>query len=166
MQNLVEFTLSKYPTHIAYTNNKKAPNKYKKINGQAIYNGSLQMFARKIAINNIHEYILENVPETTITEFPIKVKYTIGAPLNYGDVSRRKKEGSYYISWKPYSENYEPSSDLDNMSYIWTKAIQDCIVKAGIVPNDTLKYITSFEVEYKEIRELENRFIKVELFKV
>ena len=50
--------LEKFPTHVAKTDNKVAPNKYWKINSQGVYNGAIQRFTRAIIIKNMHEYII------------------------------------------------------------------------------------------------------------
>ena len=166
MTKLLEITLKEFPTHIAITDNKYKANKYIKINSQVLYNNKLQTFSRAIAVENLHKYILKNITKYNVIDYPVKIHYTFYHVINNGDISRRKDtEGVYSIRWKEPSPTYEPKNDLDNMNWIWIKTIQDCIVKSGIIGNDTLNYVNGFKVDYEQVDKLEDRCIKVEIYK-
>lgn len=165
MKKLLEISLDQYPTHVAITDNKTKANRHLKINSQLLYNQKLSKFSRAIAISNLHRYIASNLPNKVIVEYPVFIKYTIFAPINYGDVSRRKKNGSYYISWKKPNRNYVPSNDLDNMSVLWVKVCQDCLTKSKIIINDTLQFINEYSVKFEPVEELDDRSILIEIFK-
>jgi len=154
---MVEILLNRYPTHLPYTNNKKAPNKYVKLNYQNVYNGKISRFSRNVLMENIHKYICKRIPQDlNIEEFPIKVSLDLYTVINYGDV-RRNKNGN--ISWKPPKENYEPSWDLDNAATIWIKAGLDALKKNNVFPDDNIKYVNSIEYNFYPIKEFKERKI-------
>ena len=86
---MTELILDKFPTHIAKTNNVKAPNKYWKINSQGIYNGTVQRFTRAIIIENIHKYILNEFSKQNLPKLdkPVQLQLSIYIPINYLSMS-------------------------------------------------------------------------------
>lgn len=131
--------LNNFPTHIAKTNNKVAPNKYWKINSQGIYNGAVQRFTRAIIVENMHKYIIEQLSSQELPKIdsPVQLKLDVYIPINYATV-RRKKDGT--ISWKEPKEDYEPTNDEDNITWIWTKTIKDCLTHLKVWKDDNLMY--------------------------
>lgn len=156
--------LKKFPTHIAKTANKIAPNKYWKINSQGIYSGSIQRFTRAIVMNNMHEYILSEFEdqELPVLNYPVQLQLNIYIPINYGDVARRSGK----ISWKYPSDDYEPSADEDNIRWIWEKAIKDCISKSKCWKDDTMYWCRGTSSMIHFIDELDDRRIEVSFKKI
>lgn len=144
------------PTHIAKTNNKKAPNKYMKINNQSIYNGTLNYFSRNIVVANLRNVIMKSISKNAKIDYPIRVKILIKTVYNHDNIRRMKKDGR--IIWNPPKPNYKPSWDCDNLSVLWIKTIQDAIVKFGLIPDDTVEYIRggSYDIEFvNSIKDIE-----------
>jgi len=160
MESLEEYYVvyPKFPTHTPITDNKKAPDKYRKINGQSIYNGGLQHYQRAIAVNWLHQYLIDNQKEyfkylrRVLTEYPVKIELFFHAPLNYGTIRRLKGN----IIWYPAKEDYEPNWDIDNQ-WIWLKLFSDVLQIAEILPKDTVKYIVSQQTTFVETSDLEDR---------
>ena len=157
--NMTELVLTKFPTHIAKTNNIKAPNKYWKINSQGIYNGTIQRFTRAIIIENIHKYILNEFSKQTLPKLtkPIQLQLSIYIPINYASISRRKGN----IIWYPPEDNYEPTNDEDNISWIWIKCIKDCITKSKMWEDDTMYWCRGTNSMIYFVDDLEDRKIVI-----
>ena len=51
-------------THVPSTDNKSKKNKYWKINGQAIYNSSVDKFKRAIIVENLHRFVINSLDDT------------------------------------------------------------------------------------------------------
>ena len=165
---LYSVDLLEYPTHVRKTKNKVKADTYIKVNNQNIYNQSIHFSVRSLMINQLHDYIKEYLPiVNTNLEYPVTISYKFYTPINYASVSRRydKKIRNYIISWNPASDDYVPSNDLDNMSTLWVKTIQDVLTHQGYLLDDNLKYIKRYEVEFIEISDLKDRKIKLEIFK-
>ena len=157
---MIEFKLKQFPTHLKTTNPKKAKPKFSKINGQLIYNSNVNRFARNTLMTELHKYVMKRIPKKLkVEKFPIKVKIILRTVINHASIQRRNEK----ITWKYPSEEYVPTSDLDNMIVIWSKGILDCIVKSDIIPDDTIQYITNIEYEYQQVDDLEDREIIVQI---
>lgn len=148
-----------FPTHIAKTNNKKAPNKMLKINNQAIYNGYINRFARNTVINNMQGWIDMQIPSSTppISEYPVKIRFVIYTVRNHGSISLRKGK----LCWKEPEEDYEPNWDIENLASIWIKTITDVLTKRGIIPDDSVQYVNNIEYKFREVKDLTKRKIEV-----
>lgn len=152
--------IDKFITHVAKTNNKQAPNKYIKINNQLIYNSNLNRFQRNIVVHNLHEYlipfIIKSLPK--LINLPYQVSLDIYVPINYGDVSRRKRKGIPYISWKEPKKNYEPTWDIDNLGDLWLKVFKDALQISGVIENDNVKFIkANGPTTFHEVQTLNQR---------
>lgn len=158
---MIKFTLKEFPTHVAKTNNKVAPNKMLKINNQAIYNGYVNRFARNIVIGNMHSWLIGELrkqkPYTLpmMKSFPIDVTITIYTVRNHGSISMR----SGTVRWKPVTKAYVPNWDIDNLATIWVKTINDVLTKEEIIPDDNIDYIRSCKYKYVEVSDIKNRKI-------
>ena len=86
---MIEIRFPNFPTHIPITKNKKAPDKYVKVNAQGIYNGAIARFGRSIAVRNLHSYFLHFIPKGLKIDNVTKIKYIIKTVINHGDISRR-----------------------------------------------------------------------------
>jgi len=151
MKILHKIIYKEFPTHIACTNNKKAPNKYLKINGNQLYSGNMHPQTRKIVVENMKKYLANNQDwaNISVTTFPIAIETQLKVPINFGSVQRRNKE----ICWKIPSKKYEPNWDIGNYGYLWSKVFLDVLqsqdadlgnktIRLDIIPNDNIKYIT------------------------
>lgn len=154
-----------FPTHIACSNRKYGRPDFWKINSQGIYNSSISRFKRAIVIDNIHKYLISELEQQ---EFPklsgaVILKLDIFIPINYSDVRLLKQTT---ISWKKASPGYVPRNDEDNVTYIWTKCIKDCLTKLGVWPDDSLAYCRGVNSMIHFIDELEDRKIEVDFIKL
>ena len=151
--------LDRFPTHIEKTNNKVAPNKFWKINSQAIYNGAIQRFTRAIVVNNMHKYIINQLESQELPSFdyPVQLNLGIYIPINYANVARRNG----IVSWKKPAEGYEPSTDEDNVRWIWEKCIKDCLSKLKVWPDDTMYWCRGTSSIVHFIDELDDRRIEI-----
>jgi len=155
---MVKLVLDKFPTHVAYTENKKAPDKYTKVNNQSIYNGKINRFSRNTAVRNLHSYVEGKIPSSTkLVNYPLKIKYLIRTVKNHGSISRRNGK----IIWKPAKKDYVPTWDIDNLAFLWIKTINDTLTKKGVIIDDNVNYVISgcYEVEF--VDDLEDREIIV-----
>lgn len=156
--------IPQFITHVAKTKNKQSPNKYIKINNQAIYNGGLNKFARAIAVDNLHNYLIAYIQSwllpNQLVHIPYQIALDIHVPINYGDVKRLSKNGVPYLSWKEPDKDYEPRWDIGNLGEIWLKVFEDALQLAGVIENDNVKYITKhgpvcfYEVDHIDKRKL------------
>jgi hypothetical protein len=153
--------LKEFPTHLPYTKNKIAPNKFVKINNQTIYNGKINRHSRAILMENLHKYIMNNLPNTKITKFPVTVTIDIHTVINHGDIQRRLKGGIPTILYPDIKEGYKPGWDLENLSAIWRKAINDSLTLKGIIPDDNITFITSNKDNLILVDDAKNRKIVI-----
>jgi len=156
---MIELRFPKFPTHIPYTSNKKAPNRYIKVNSQNIYNGAIARFGRNTAVKSLHHYFLSYIPRGLEIETPVSIKYIIKTVINHGAIQRRKGE----VNWKYPKEGYIPNWDIENLAGILIKTGNDCIVKAKIIPDDSIQYLTKIEYEYQQVDDLEDREIIIQI---
>lgn len=119
-------------THFAITNNKFAQNKFKKANGQLLYNQGINRFARAIFMENMHSYIIDFLKEIKpINDFPIEVDLIFYLHKNYQYISIRNGEVKF-----PKKKDVIVSFDVDNISGIWKKAIQDALTLSNVIMDD------------------------------
>jgi len=137
-------------THVPKTDNKKAPNKYIKINNQAIYNGALNTFARAIVVENLHKYFSDSIPDEYLGLKLEKVKsieYQFLTVRNHGSIQRR----SGLKTWKPAKKDYVPNWDLNNLSDLWVKIGNDALVLSGVLADDNVGVIPKTSYSYVEV---------------
>ena len=140
-------------THIPKTRNKKAADKYIKINNQAIYNGALNTFARAIVVENMHSYFMDSLPDSYLNLKIAKVKhieYIFHTVINHGSIQRRNGAKT----WKPAKDDYEPNWDLNNLSDIWIKTANDALVMAGVLTDDNVGVIQKTSYEFREVKDI------------
>lgn len=156
---LKEILFTKFPTHVKISKTKSF-----KISTQSIYNAKLHHHNRSKVIEFMKEFVTFNLPKDfTIdsTHFPIKLEFTFFAPINWGSVRMTKG----VVRWKPAEEKYNPTHDLDNFAWVWSKVIQDCLVRTGIIPEDTVQFINCLEYRYQEVPDFEDRKILLTIIK-
>ena len=152
----MKIVLKQFPTHIAYTDNKYAPNKMKKLNNQNIYNGALNRFSRAIAMRNLHHYIIDQIPKgMVIDKYPIKIHYLFKTVKNHGSISMRKTG----ICWKPPKDDYKANWDIQNLAMIWMKAGDDALTRAGVIIDDNVAFVQGSSYDLKFVEKLEDREI-------
>ena len=157
--------LLEFPTHIAKTDNKYAPNKMQKINNQAIYNGAINRFTRAIVMNNLHAYLARELHQylplffKETKTYPVCVDVEVHTVINHGDISMRKGK----ICWKRAKINYEPGWDVENLASIWIKALNDVFTKSGFIPDDNVKYISCVSYKFVEVASLEDRKLIIKI---
>jgi hypothetical protein len=159
----ITIELNEFPTHIPYTKNKVAPNKYCKINNQSLYNGKINRQSRAVFMENMHKYILNNLPNIKLTEFPIWVSLDFYTIINHGSIQRRMKDGIPQILYPEVKEGYVPTWDLDNLATIWRKAINDSLTHKGIIPDDNVAYIQKNSDTLHFIEDVRQRKIVITL---
>lgn len=157
---MIEIKLPQFPTHVPYTSNKKAPDKYIKVNNQNIYNGAIARFGRNTAVKNLHHFFLAYMPSDVKAETPVKILYTIKTVVNHGAIQRRKGE----IMWKYPSDKYVPNWDIENLAGILIKTGNDSLVKARIIPDDSIEFLTNIEYEYVQVDDIDNREIIIKIY--
>ena len=158
---MIEIRLKEFPTHLPTTNNKKAPDKYAKLNYQSIYNGSINRFGRANLMNALHSYFMSKINKKyKIKNFPIKIHYIIKTVINHGDI-RRNKNGK--ISWKYPSKNYIPTWDIENLANIWIKGGNDSLTKAKIIPDDSVEFLLGTSHEFIQVNSFKDREIIIKI---
>lgn len=150
--------LKKFPTHV-----KKSANKYWKVNNQAIYNGAINRFTRAVVVNNMHEYIINSLPNNLKIEDVVTVDIIIKTVINHGSI-RRLKDGR--ISWKEPLEDYEPNWDEDNLTALWTKTIRDSLTKKAIITDDNVSVIRGGYRGIEFVDNIEDREIIITIKKL
>lgn len=147
-------------THIPKTNNKTAPNKYFKINNQAIYNSTVNKFARAIIVENMHNYIMDAIPDEYLNMKISKTKlviYRFHTVINHGDISRRAGRRI----WKAPKPGYEPDWDVNNISDIWIKTGNDALTLAGVITDDNAGVIKRTAYEFVEVAHIDDLELEI-----
>lgn len=156
---LKEIEFKEFPTHVKVSKTKSF-----KISTQSIYNQRLHHHERSKIISFMKEYIKNNLPlnwRVTEGSYPIKMLLTFFTPINWATVRMSKGE----VKWSKPTKDYQAKHDLDNMSWIWGKTIQDCLKDYGIIPEDTVDFINDVEYAYREIDSFDERRINLKLVK-
>lgn len=159
---MIELRFPQWPTHVAITKNKRAPDRYVKVNSQGIYNGAIARFGRNVAVKNLHKYFLQHIPRGTVIEPPVKIKYIIKTVVNHGSIMRRNNK----IHWKYPDKEYIPNWDIENLAGILIKTGNDSLVKAKVIPDDSIEYLHNIEYEFQPVRDLEDREIIIQIYTI
>ncbi len=150
---IIRITIPEFMTHA-----KKSKTKHLKINGQAIYNGSLHTFTRAKVVKQMHDYIRPFVNEELKGRdlsrlFPLSITLEFHAPINYGNVRLYKGE----VKWKPPVEGFIATWDADNM-WLWGKVFNDELTESGYIEDDSVSYVThSGGVKFRAVDTFEER---------
>ena len=147
-------------SHIACTDNKNVPNKMMKINGQSIYNGSLNKFKRAIVVDNMHYYFDYNIPQEMLNLNIKSIKsigYIFHTVINHGTISRRNG----VRCWKPAAKNYEPNWDIENLASIWIKTGNDALSKAKVISDDNVSVIKKVMYGFNEVYDIDDLELEV-----
>ena len=147
-------------THIAYTQNKIAADKMMKINGQSIYNGALNKFKRAIVVENMHYYLVYNIPDEMLNLNIKKVKtiaYIFHTVINHGDIRRVKG----VKRWKKPSKDYVPNWDIENLSSIWVKTGNDALVIGKVLSEDNIGVIQKVMYGFNEVEDIDDLELEI-----
>jgi len=149
----IKITLPQFPSHVKISKNKSMKLGYNKI-----YAG-INHFVREKTVRQIHEFVEAHVPIGLELPVPVGTHLRIYVPINYGNV--RMVKGN--ITWKPPHDRYKPNWDLDNLAFIWLKSLNDGLVKAGILPDDTVEYLNSTAYSVHFVKTFEQRKLVYEI---
>ena len=155
----------KFSTHVQMSNNKYKANRYVKVNGQSIYNGSVGRYNRATIKSELSRNMSPGLllmkeamfkEGLSLVDSSISVKLYFGANAGYGDVKMRKtKEGLRILSG---DECKNIRYDLDNQ-WIWGKVFLDELQAKGIVRNDTADRIFKNTIEHVPVDSFSDRFL-------
>ena len=149
----IKITLPQFPSHVKISKNKSMKLGYNKI-----YAG-INHFVREKTVRQIHDFVEAHVPMGLELPVPVGTHLRIYVPINYGNV--RMVKGN--ITWKPPHDRYKPNWDLDNLAFIWLKSLNDGLVKAGILPDDTVEYLNSTAYSVHFVKTFEQRKLVYEI---
>lgn len=159
---MVEEIILEFPefiTHVAMNNPSNPLKKaFKKIGFNSIYSVPHWILRSKM-IDQIHAYLHQNIPNNLEIETPIETILQIYVPINYGDVSIRlnKKIGRRVLVWIAAKIGYIPKWDLFNLSVMWIKCFEDCIVAKKIIKDDSVFYIRKGSYEFISVDHIDLR---------
>ncbi len=159
---MIEIKFDEWPTHVPITSNKRAPDRYVKVNAQNIYNGAIARFGRNTAVKNLHCYFLSKIPKGLTIKTPVKIKYIIKTVINHGAIRRRNGK----VIWKYPKEGYVPNWDIENLANILIKTGNDSLAKAGVLPDDSIEFLTKIEYEYQQVDDIEDREIIIQIYEI
>jgi len=147
-------------THIAYTQNKIKADKKMKINGQSIYNGSLNKFKRAIVVENLHYYFNYNIPDEYLNLNLGKVEsinYIFHTVINHGSITMRNGNRC----WKPAKKDYIPNWDIKNLRDIWEKTGDDALVLSKVILDDNVGVLKKGYYEFREVGHIDDLELEV-----
>lgn len=147
-------------THIPKTNNKTKANKMFKVNNQAIYNGSLNKFARAIVVQFAHDLVMNCIPDEYFGLKLSKVEsihYEIRTVINHGTIRMLKGEKK----WTKAKPGYKPNFDIENIASFWTKVGNDALVQAGVLEDDNVSVIKKISYEFTEVKHIDDLELEV-----
>lgn len=166
MRLLTTIIIPEFITHVAKTQNKVADDKYVKINNNTIYSGSLNRFTRAKVVENLHNYILNYLPDIDVKsmlkddEKYLRLDFTFKTVINHGSISRR---GNNTI-WKPVKLAYVPNWDIENLASLWIKVFNDTMIIKGMIKDDSVDLVRTISYTYEECNNLNEREIKLEIY--
>lgn len=147
-------------THIAYTQNKIKADRLMKINGQRIYDGSLNKFKRAIVVENMHYYFQYNIPQKMLNLNITKVKsieYVFHTVLNHGNISIRNNK-KCWVKPKP---NYVPNWDVNNLADIWIKTGNDALSLSKVIIDDNISVINNTTYRFNMVDHIDDLELEV-----
>lgn len=157
---------SRFPTHARVSRNKTKVDRFVKVNGQRIYDGSLTRFSRAYVIDDLHSLLEEpllvllarmDATAGRITAGAWHSELILGLPRGYGEVKRRttKKRG---VVIEGGEKATRATFDVDNQ-WIWRKVFQDACVKLGLLDTDTVERIQRTSNDVRFVPTLADRYL-------
>jgi len=147
-------------SHVACTDNKSKKNKMWKINGQKIYDGSVNKFKRAIIVNNMHHFIINSLDDEVLNLKIPKVKhmyYVFNTVKNHGSISMRLGKKS----WKPAEPSYKSNWDIYNLASFWIKVIDDALTEAGVLIDDNTDVIQEARYKFVEVEHIDDMELEI-----
>ena len=140
----VRLEFPEFITHIP-----QSKNKWIKIGYNKIYSSS-HYTVRAAFVAALHKYIEKHIPKNLAVNTPIATHLEVHVPINYGNVKslRDKKTGKRRINWKKPAKDHKPNWDIGNLALVWLKSLDDMLVKKGVIPDDTIEYLTKSTYEF------------------
>lgn len=159
MVSEIKLEFPKFITHVP-----QSKNKHLKIGYNRIY-ASAHHTVRAALVAAMHGYIEKHIPKNLTIQTPVETKLIIYAPVNYGNVKKLKdkKTLSWKLSWKPPRDGYRPNWDIGNLAMVWLKCLDDVLIKKGLLPDDTIEYLTKTSYEFVPVKTLEERKLVYEI---
>lgn len=153
-------TIERFPSHAAFTRNKRAPDRFMKISNQSVYSGTMDRFSRANIVLNMHELIISCIPKN-FGKFkgPVKPIIEFHVVKNHSTIRRKKKDGT--IMWKKPKKDYIPNWDDDNLAFLWIKTMKDAFSIAGIWEDDTVQYCRGCDYDTIFVDDIEDMKIIV-----
>jgi len=153
-----ELVLAEFPTHVNITQSKKH-----KVGFNALYSG-LHYSVRKKMVEQLKEYVVEELKKAPLPQltYPIFTEIIFYVPINYGTVRWSKEHGR--LQWQVPPKNYIPNWDIKNLTMLWEKVIDDALVAANYISDDSVSFITRGRCAVEFINELKNRKIVYRLW--
>jgi Holliday junction resolvase RusA-like endonuclease len=141
------------------TNEKKVGTpKFKKISGNDLLHQTWFLAVTKQVMESFILTALDS-KKLNITKYPVTIDYEFGLPNSYGTVKAIWDDVEKKLKYNTYKK-YKPW-DISNLAFFWIKAIEDAIVKHGIIADDSTLHIDGYSVKLTEVPTIEDRFIKV-----
>lgn len=157
---MIEFKFKQFPTHLPISKNKTKKDRYMKVNSQSVYNSNVNRFSRNNVMDAMHNYALGKISKKIkVEDYPISIHYIYKTVINHGDISRRNDN----IVWKYPSEDYIPSWDLENAIGLWIKGLNDALVIAGIIKDDSVQYVRKISYEFVPVDDINQREIIIQI---
>jgi hypothetical protein len=122
----------------------------RKINGQAIWDGSVDRYAR----NNLKLFLTEYFTPTIVRHWPETI-FTSRADKYF------HIEFIFYMPIK--LRGYVKIQDVDNHAFPYTKSFADTLVQLKVIPNDNAAYYRGLYSRYVDIPTEEDRRLEVKL---
>ncbi len=153
MVSEIKLEFPEFITHIPQSKNVWVKIGYNKIHASVHYT------TRAALVAAMHGYIEKNIPENLSIQAPIETKLTVYAPINFGSMKmvKDKTTGKRRTSWAPAAPGYKPNWDIGNLALIWIKALDDVLIKKGILPDDTVEFLRRTTYEFIPVSNFKDR---------
>lgn len=153
-----------FASHLPYTKNKFARQRYVKIGGNTLYSGSLNRFSRSNVVASGHDHLAPGVKRLrSLIEMyevdmdgPWFVRMTFGVHLGYGTVRQTIGKRGHVIGGG--DDVRRANFDIDNQ-WVWEKLFLDTCVKGGLLPSDTVNVVQGSSKTFEQVPDFASRFL-------
>lgn len=114
--------------------------KFKKINGRDLLLGKISSSIRSLMLNELKRFFLPFFEDRRMIKEPCHIKIEICNVLGDGN------------------------QDLDNMSWILVKVIQEVLVESKVIQQNNLRFVQGFEVSFKPVNSSNERKLTVSIY--
>ena len=174
------FRFDKFHSHVPTNSPKKKETlkRFMKVNGQALYSGTMNRFARQKMVNFLKNYftdclkqfIKSNNKSTSFKLFKsykaYNLKLYVGVPVNYSSLQFIYKSQSF--RWSTPKKGYPVKQDtvtfdLDNL-WPYIKTFQDSLGDSKLIKDDKASILTSTgHITYIPVETIEDRYLEFHL---